>query len=369
MRKAAITSGQLKRRYDVLYESLRSDKGPLNLVSVVRWYDEQQPSVKAALEKIEPHSWLRHFEKHRASNIPRPSHHTSALIVDEYSQTLSRQNIPRVTTPLSPLDPSSKSLMSLLISPQHSITSLTNQHEDEDVSFEPYLSRPEESLSLRGGNGRKARLSGSSRSSSYSISGPSSQQPLIMSKSPPLTSGRSTSLLKDATQRSHALQVESDDATRSLSPEELAGKIRVEGGKGKHSDLSHKSGNGSEMDVAFFGASSNLQEMNSPKASGIRPPRTPFESEPMGRALSLNQGVTLTGSLGRSALRLALHDPDRLLVDQERKRQIDVDEEQVRQEYEVKALYGISSINISLLTASWCSGSWTMQLLRIIGFV
>jgi hypothetical protein len=378
LRKAVITSGQLKRRYDVLYESLKSDSVPLNLVSIVRWYDEQQPSVKETLEKLEPHFWLRHFEKSRASNIPRLPHHISALIVEEYLHSQTRQNIPRVITPPSHRDPSRKSLLSPFVSPQHSITSLTNQHDEDDVSFEPALSRAEENLSLRGGSGkgRQAHLSGSgrsSRSSSYSVSGPSSQQLPIMSKStPPPTSRRSSPLLKDATRLSVARQVESDDATQSSPPEELSGKIRVEGGKRKHSDLSHKSGNGSEMDdsqIAFSGASSHLQEMDSLKASGIQLPHTPIESEPMARALSLSQGIPLTGSLGRNALRVVLHDPDRLLVDQERKRQIDVDEEQVRQEYEVKTQYDIFILNIPMLTVSWFTGFWTTQLLKIIAFV
>ncbi|KZT30861.1 hypothetical protein NEOLEDRAFT_1053133 [Neolentinus lepideus HHB14362 ss-1] len=90
VRKAAITSEQLQRRYNVIYASLTSKAGPLNLAKVVGWYSSQEPIVKSTLDQAEPLTWLKHLLDKRGERASsRLPWHVTALIVEEYlkSQT------------------------------------------------------------------------------------------------------------------------------------------------------------------------------------------------------------------------------------------------------------------------------------------
>ncbi|TFK56693.1 hypothetical protein OE88DRAFT_1803363 [Heliocybe sulcata] len=90
LRKAAITSEQLQRRYNVLYASLTSKAGPLNLAKVVGWYGSQEPIVQSTLDQAEPLTWLKHLlDKRGERTSSRLPWHVTALIVEEYlkSQT------------------------------------------------------------------------------------------------------------------------------------------------------------------------------------------------------------------------------------------------------------------------------------------
>ncbi|EPQ60381.1 hypothetical protein GLOTRDRAFT_67962 [Gloeophyllum trabeum ATCC 11539] len=90
IRKAAITSEQLQRRYNILYASLTSKAGPLNLAKVVGWYSSQEPIVRSTLDQAEPLTWLKHLLDKRGERASsRLPWHVTALIVEEYlkSQT------------------------------------------------------------------------------------------------------------------------------------------------------------------------------------------------------------------------------------------------------------------------------------------
>ncbi|KDQ63308.1 hypothetical protein JAAARDRAFT_374068 [Jaapia argillacea MUCL 33604] len=85
IRKAAITSDQLKRRYDVAYASLASGTPPLKLTDVVKWFEKQDPAMKMWLEQEEPLTWLKHLVDGRDENRPsRFPWHVTALILQEY---------------------------------------------------------------------------------------------------------------------------------------------------------------------------------------------------------------------------------------------------------------------------------------------
>ncbi|KAF8415052.1 hypothetical protein L210DRAFT_3432725 [Boletus edulis BED1] len=81
VRKAAIVSEQLGRRYNILYASLASG-GPVGLAEIVRWYAGLGTETRAWLDDAEPLTWLKHlFDRHGKR---RSRWHVSALIVEEY---------------------------------------------------------------------------------------------------------------------------------------------------------------------------------------------------------------------------------------------------------------------------------------------
>lgn len=84
IRKAHITSDQLERRYNLIYSSIGTNKAPVNLAEIVRWYGAQQQEVRNSLEIAEPFTWLKHLDK-RASKVNRSPRHLSALIIEEYN--------------------------------------------------------------------------------------------------------------------------------------------------------------------------------------------------------------------------------------------------------------------------------------------
>ena len=91
VRKAAITADQLRRRYDILYGSLRSGSAPLNIASIARWNGELDGLLRTSFEKTEPFTWLKHLDKAGTKPSTRLMWHLNALIIEEYCHSLTIQ--------------------------------------------------------------------------------------------------------------------------------------------------------------------------------------------------------------------------------------------------------------------------------------
>ncbi|PFH54876.1 hypothetical protein AMATHDRAFT_44659 [Amanita thiersii Skay4041] len=84
LQKAAITSDQLSRRYQLLHSSLSSPFFPLNPVTIARWYETQELNFKTSLGQKEPATWLKHLQKRRRNPAARSPWFLTALVVEEY---------------------------------------------------------------------------------------------------------------------------------------------------------------------------------------------------------------------------------------------------------------------------------------------
>ncbi|KAG8219476.1 hypothetical protein J3R82DRAFT_405 [Butyriboletus roseoflavus] len=81
VRKAAIVSEQLGRRYNILYASVAS--GDLvSLAQIARWHAGLGTETQAWLDNAEPLTWLKHLLDRRGRR--RSQWHVSALVVEEY---------------------------------------------------------------------------------------------------------------------------------------------------------------------------------------------------------------------------------------------------------------------------------------------
>ena len=81
VRKAAIVSEQLGRRYNILSASMASGD-PVGLVQIARWHAGLSTETQAWLDSAEPLTWLKHLLDRRGKR--RSQWHVSALIVEEY---------------------------------------------------------------------------------------------------------------------------------------------------------------------------------------------------------------------------------------------------------------------------------------------
>ncbi|KAF9245759.1 hypothetical protein BU15DRAFT_85454 [Melanogaster broomeanus] len=81
VRKAAIVSEQLGRRYNVVYGSI-ANEDPVNLAKIARWYAGSGTETRAWLDSAEPLTWLKHLLNRRGKQ--RSEWHISALIMEEY---------------------------------------------------------------------------------------------------------------------------------------------------------------------------------------------------------------------------------------------------------------------------------------------
>ncbi|KAG6817747.1 hypothetical protein H0H87_004538 [Tephrocybe sp. NHM501043] len=105
LKKAKLTQDQLGRRYNLVYGMLTTGQ-TLNTAKVARWHSQQDATMRRALEKAEPFTWLKHLEK-RGSTIERPFWHISALIAEEYLHARSRHDSMMTIPESSPLRESS----------------------------------------------------------------------------------------------------------------------------------------------------------------------------------------------------------------------------------------------------------------------
>lgn len=81
VRKAAIVSEQLGRRYNILYASVASGN-PVSLAEIARWHAGLATETQAWFDSAEPLTWLKHLLDRRGKR--RSQWHVSALIVEEY---------------------------------------------------------------------------------------------------------------------------------------------------------------------------------------------------------------------------------------------------------------------------------------------
>ncbi|KAH9937313.1 uncharacterized protein B0H18DRAFT_1113170 [Fomitopsis serialis] len=160
LRKATMTKDQLERRYQMLLPGRNSRTASLNLLEVARWYDRQEPGAKAALDKAEPLTWLKHLLDRRPQRFPRIPWHLTALIMEEYAKTrishhpmatIPEDGIPSKTpspTALSQQEPKSPSSgsWSWNPSPRFLDTSTRRSSYDQQVSFEPHIESSRDSI-------------------------------------------------------------------------------------------------------------------------------------------------------------------------------------------------------------------------------
>ncbi|KNZ75028.1 hypothetical protein J132_05318 [Termitomyces sp. J132] len=90
-KKAEITQDQLGRRYHLIFDILSTGKSP-NIAKVARWYGQQDTSMRNALERAEPFTWLKHLEKRDRRPTDRSPWHISALIAEQYLRTVNRHD-------------------------------------------------------------------------------------------------------------------------------------------------------------------------------------------------------------------------------------------------------------------------------------
>jgi len=144
-RKAKITSDQLERRYNLIYNAIGANEAPVNIAGIVRWYSAQRQEIRNALEKAEPFTWLKHLDK-RAPKVNRSPRHLSALIVEEYRHAQHdqgrMQTIPEGSTTLDstsyPRNPDPPSFSSRGGSHAQNSSLSTTITTDDRISFEPF---------------------------------------------------------------------------------------------------------------------------------------------------------------------------------------------------------------------------------------
>ncbi|KAL6298699.1 hypothetical protein BKA93DRAFT_40151 [Sparassis latifolia] len=154
LRKAAITSNQLRRRYSILLTP--SPAVPVSILDVARWYDKQEPTMKASLEKAEPLTWLKHLWDKGGRKTLRSPRTLSAKIIEEYvkahttpqaMETIPEDEIAPEASSIMVSYPESKSPTSTSIL-EPSISRNRSSY-DTQVSFEPVVDSGRDSLGSR----------------------------------------------------------------------------------------------------------------------------------------------------------------------------------------------------------------------------
>ncbi|TFY57248.1 hypothetical protein EVJ58_g7137 [Rhodofomes roseus] len=363
LRKAAMTKDQLERRYQMLLPSRNSRTASLNLLEVARWYDRQEPGAKAALDKAEPLTWLKHLLDRRPQRFPRLPWHLTALIMEEFAKTrISHQpmaTIPEDGIPQKPPSPTtlsqhepkspSSGSWSWNPSPRFLDTSARRASYDQQVSFEPHVESSRDSI------GAESRRSseGFTRHWRYSL-------PVGATESAP-SSVYSGKLNGESPHRRHHLRnlakrirgraYDSEDATssrrNSLSEQSMsedAGQNMVKSRPSSRisssrirspeiSDpekgdtmLTQEGKPDDEAGVVTVVVSSALHDPGdgTPRADGLSAPAEPPVS-PMRRAIP------------RRRIRTSLPSSQRVLHEARERHQREVDEAIERQQYEQKA--------------------------------
>ncbi|KIM47778.1 hypothetical protein M413DRAFT_439448 [Hebeloma cylindrosporum] len=163
-RKANITSDQLERRYNLIYNAIETDQAPVNLAEIVRWYGAQDQEVRNSLEKAEPFTWLKHLDK-RVGKANRSPRHLSALIMEECYHARHdqgrMQTIPEGSTTLDsttsyPRKPDLPSFPSRGASHAQSSSFSTTLPTDDRISFEPFAESRGHSLDIVSRKGGKS---------------------------------------------------------------------------------------------------------------------------------------------------------------------------------------------------------------------
>ncbi|KAH9954401.1 hypothetical protein BC827DRAFT_1272640 [Russula dissimulans] len=189
LKKAAITAGQLRRRYDFLSNVLKTEPKAGNpILAVAKWNAGLDPIVQDILEQAEPLTWLKHLRAKHPGRTARFQWHVTALLFEERVRAQARlaamamETIPEdvlnslESPPLSPEHTHSSPPFQrpfLHDSRDHLHPSLSRRRSDDGhVSFEPITEPSRRSLddsrqsSFYGGIFNGSRSRGASPSSS-----------------------------------------------------------------------------------------------------------------------------------------------------------------------------------------------------------
>jgi hypothetical protein len=227
------------------------------------------------------------------------------------------------------------------------------------VSFEPVVESLPGSFDVDGENVQrtwKQSLPGPSspQGSTYSsiLSGSSNHHQQVTGTSPPLSPNNSHSHIRDATQRLLRAADDSHDspssARNSASEDQLEDmissnqRIRARSQPLDLELLSHNSSVPEHINIVAPKGASETEAVKNAQVEGslvraLHASGTVSDSEPISRPHLHDHKPSAPRAIGRRIVRVSLPDPDRLVVETEQQRQQDVDEDQVRLEYEVKA--------------------------------
>ena len=337
----------------------------LNLSAVARWYRDQDTAFKVSTEEEEPFTWLKHLDKGRAKPSNRLHWHLSALIVEEYAyfHNLSNRTGSVTSADLSPSSPSPYSRSRP--SPHHisswssldPVTSRTRLLEGQ-VSFEPLVDSTHSSLDSVhrrsvDGPARHQRHSlpnrvESRRDSIHSRLSESSQQN-------PRNSSPASSLLhvRDFAQRIHRRISHGDDdalsSARNSVSERSENEARQEQDTKSRShpvDLDLQSDRevssvDPEIKVVISSDPSETMDVRLPvstgQGSGNVQPRTVSNGKPVNSSSHTGPPDIGHRVFGRRRVKTSLPSSGKLALRKKQLLRLEIDEEQLNLEYELKA--------------------------------
>ncbi|KAH9950886.1 hypothetical protein B0H21DRAFT_776303 [Amylocystis lapponica] len=363
LRKAAMTSDQLSRQYGLLLAAPNSNLPPVNLLSVARWYDKQEPTVKAAMDKVEPLTWLKHLQGERGKRTSRPPWFLSALIVEEYVKahlnpqmmaTIPEDEVALGTSPALASFPEPKS-------PSSGSTSWTPPHQflepsisrkrssyDAQVSFEPFVESGRDSV------GADSRANGEGRTRYWRNSLPngtdSGRSSMYMFNGVSPNSSRLH--LRDFARRMRRRQNGSDDALssarNSISEHSASedGHVKLAKTDSRPASARLLSPSLSDTDDGRDSLSPRSSERRARAQSSSE--SRPIVAENLAELSSDHPTPKLASSVEKQTppppprlfpqrrIRISLPSSIHTLVQEQDKRQREVDDEKERQEYEHK---------------------------------
>ncbi|KAH7930400.1 hypothetical protein BV22DRAFT_1078943 [Leucogyrophana mollusca] len=381
LRKAAIISEQLERRYKALYGS---GSEPINLAKVARWYASSDPILQTSLDDAEPLTWLKHLlDKKGKRRSPR---HLSALIVEEYTKSKKSHTITEVildntslaTSEQSPsaLSPSQlnrdhgQQLIHSAPSSDYSLgTSLQRiRSSDGHISFEPRVESAHNSVDgerPRNGDGPsrtwRHSLPGAMDSPYSSLMSSSSRRPArnYISTAGGLSPASSRLHFPDIVHRIRRRPYESDEGSSSAinsqsedhsrSDDGVAGRRRKaqrpRPSQAPGSILQSPQESGTEMNQ-----SGNVSDPGHAILPGLPPPSTAVASpqEPVSEAeilasppvnlkSAIERPITPRAMRRRKLIRRTSLPPSKAPSDnEEKKRRDEAEEEKLEHEYEIK---------------------------------
>lgn len=386
LRKAEMTREQLGRRYHIMVPKGTPRPVPLNPLDVVRWYDKQEPGTKAALDRAEPLTWLKHLLDRRQLKHARLPWHLTALIMEEYVKSrLSHQPMstipedgvaPKTPSPTTvsqrePMSPSSGS-WSWNPSPRVLNASLKRSSYDQQVSFEPHIESGRDTASLQSSDvltrhwrhSLPAGMPGSAPSSIYSgkQTNPFSHRRHHLRNLAKRIRGRQYDSEDALSSRRNSLSEQSmsedvgDKLARSKPPSKiLSSRFRSPGPSGSEreraatADKGNPDSDGEGAVVLQVIAPGYDAGDGTPRADGAASVSAdpPVSQAPVRRPIP------------RRRLRTSLPSSQRISQGEREKRQREVDEAVERQQYEQKAQYVAAPCMIFISHIS-STGSWKM---------
>lgn len=399
LRKAEMTKEQLERRYHVMLPKGNARSAPFNLLDVVRWYDKQDPGVKAALDRAEPLTWLKHLMDKRQLKHPRLPWHLTALIMEEYVKarlshqpmsTIPEDGVPPKTpspTTFSQKEPMSPSSGSWSWNPSPRVLDAPARRSyDQQISFEPHIetgrdsigteSRPSsEGFTRHWRHSLPAGMTGSAPSSIYSgkQNGPSSHRRHHLRNLAKRIRGRQYDSEDALSSRRNSLSEQSmsedtgDKRSKSRPPSRISSsRFRSPGPSGSERECTVPANNDKldqEEGVLVRVTSPGYDAGDgTPRADGttavlVEPPVSPA---PVRRPIP------------RRRLRTSLPSSQRIVQEEKEKRQREVDEAVERQQYEQKAQYvcalmyadHLSHVHYRILDDARSQNHRTQQLLQ-----